>query len=103
MIKKNVYLPILIFVLFAGLYFLLAAYNHNDLLFKPVWDIRHYQSIAEQGYQARPCDPTTDYPMGKICGNVGGFPGWPIVVRTNQSRFKKLYVYFCSCWVRSFL
>lgn len=81
MIKKNVYLPILIFVLFAGLYFLLAAYNHNDLLFKPVWDIRHYQSIAEQGYQARPCDPTTDYPMGKICGNVGWFPGWPIVVR----------------------
>lgn len=81
MIRKNIYWPALVFVLFAGLYLSLAAFNHNGLLFKSVWDIRHYQSIAEQGYEARPCNPAVDYPIGKICGNVGWFPGWPMAVR----------------------
>lgn len=78
---KNYTVPILIFLLFAGLYISLSAWFGSDFIFRPAWDIGHYQSIAEGGYIARPCDPAVDYPMGEICGNVGWFPGWPLTVK----------------------
>ncbi len=79
--KKNILIPIIIFAVFAGLYLSITIYNKNDLLFRPVWDIDHYRSIAEEGYVARPCDPARDYPIGEVCGNVGWFPAWPAAVK----------------------
>ncbi|MEZ5358050.1 MAG: hypothetical protein R3F48_04405 [Candidatus Zixiibacteriota bacterium] len=58
-----------------------ASFAVEDLLVQPVWDIKHYQSIAETGYVTYPCDPGKYWPAGDICGNVGWFPGWPLVVK----------------------
>lgn len=81
MAKRNLIIPIIIFIIFSGLYIVISLTHHSDLLFRPVWDIDHYRSIAEEGYVARPCDPAHDYPMGEVCGNVGWFPMWPVAVR----------------------
>ena len=78
---RHILTPAGVFGAFAVLYILISLINGNDLLFKPVWDIGHYQSIAERGYEVRPCDPAVDYPIGDICGNVGWFPTWPLVVK----------------------
>lgn len=78
---KNILVPAVVFAAFAVLYITIALVDGNDVLFKPVWDIGHYQSIAERGYDVRPCDPAVDYPVGDICGNVGWFPAWPLVVK----------------------
>ena len=79
---RNISIPIIVFIVFAGLYTAIAVSSDNDFFFRPVWDIDHYRSIADNGYEVRPCDPARDYPMGKICGNAGWFPGWPLAVKT---------------------
>jgi len=79
--RKNIIIPAVVFLLFAGLYISLALIQDNDFLFKPVWDIGHYLSIAERGYEVYPCDPAIHYPAGDICGNVGWFPAWPLTVK----------------------
>ncbi|MCP4566726.1 MAG: glycosyltransferase family 39 protein [FCB group bacterium] len=81
MSRRDIYIPLIIFALFAGLYLIPALMADDDFFFRPVWDVGHYQSIAEGGYEVRPCDPARDYPMGKICGNAGWFPGWPMTVK----------------------
>jgi hypothetical protein len=73
--------PTLIFAAFVVLYLSITLINNNNLLFRPVWDIDHYRTIAATGYEARPCDPAKDYPMGDICGNVGWFPAWPMALK----------------------
>lgn len=79
--KRHLLPPTLIFAVFAILYLSITLFNNNDLLFRPVWDIDHYRTIAAGGYEARPCDPAKDYPMGDICGNVGWFPAWPLAMK----------------------
>jgi hypothetical protein len=79
--KKNILIPALVFVLFAALYVMITLMAKNDMIFKSVWDIGHYLSIAEDGYEVYPCDPKIHYPMGDICGNVGWFPAWPMAVK----------------------
>jgi hypothetical protein len=81
MLKKNLLVPLIIYLVFVALYVSISLINGNTLLFQPVWDIGHYQSIAERGYEVRPCDPAVDYPPGDVCGNVGWFPGWPGVLK----------------------
>ena len=79
--KKSILIPIAVFAAFAALYVSISLIRGNDFLFRSVWDIGHYQSIAERGYEVYPCDPAVHYPMGDICGNVGWFPAWPITVK----------------------
>ncbi len=81
MVKRYLFPPTVIFVLFAALYVSLALFNDNTLLFRPVWDIDHYRTIAERGYEIYPCDPAIHYPLGDLCGNVGWFPAWPFVLK----------------------
>lgn len=81
MLRKDWTVPAAVFVLFAGLYVTVTLVAGSDLLFRPVWDIDHYRTIARNGYEVRPCNPAVDYPMGDICGNVGWFPGWPLAVK----------------------
>ena len=77
---KKFYVPVLIFVCFAGLYYSIGLLSRDKALFKPVWDIQHYVDISETGYDAHPCTPR-DYPPGRVCGNVGWYPGWPLVMK----------------------
>lgn len=77
---KGYCIPLVIFILFVGLYIGYSLVSDNFFLFKPVWDVQHYVNIAERGYEAHPCTPS-DYPPGKICGNVGWYPSWPLVIR----------------------
>jgi len=79
--RRDIFIPVIVFVAAAALYICISLLSNNDLLFRPIWDIGHYQSIAERGYEVYPCDPAIHYPMGKICGNVGWFPLWPLVVK----------------------
>ncbi len=79
--KKHILIPIGVFVIFVALYVSISLIQGNDFLFRSVWDIGHYQSIAEKGYEVYPCDPAVHYPMGDICGNVGWFPAWPLAVK----------------------
>ncbi len=81
MLRKDIAVPVVVFVLFAGLYLTITLINGSDFLFRPVWDIDHYRTIAQRGYEIYPCDPAIHYPMGDICGNVGWFPAWPIVLK----------------------
>ncbi len=77
---KKLLVPVLIFLCFAGLYYSIALLSRDRALFKPVWDIQHYVNISETGYEVHPCTPR-DYPPGKMCGNVGWYPGWPLVMK----------------------
>lgn len=79
--RRQLWIPALIFAVFAALYITITIINDNDFLFRPVWDINHYRTIASEGYNVRPCDPALDYPMGEICGNVGWFPAWPMALK----------------------
>lgn len=67
-----------------------ANFKIDNLLVQPVWDIKHYQSIAERGYETYPCDPGKYWPAGDICGNVGWFPGWPLVVKALSFNHVKI-------------
>lgn len=81
MTKKHIVIPAGIFVVFAALYVIITLISGSDLLFRPVWDISHYLTIAQSGYEVHPCDPAVDYPVGRYCGNVGWFPAWPLAVK----------------------
>jgi hypothetical protein len=78
---RNYLVPSLIFVCFAGLYIGISIYDDNYFLLQPVWDVAHYLSISEIGYEAYPCAPGVEFPAGKICGNVGWYPLWPLTVK----------------------
>ncbi|MEP0828478.1 MAG: hypothetical protein HRF51_08145 [bacterium] len=78
----NAAIPAALFLVFAGIYLSISIYNKNYNLFLPVWDIDHYLTISEFGYQVYPCTPGVEYPAGKICGNAGWYPFWPLVVKT---------------------
>lgn len=77
----NAAIPAALFLVFAGIYLSISIYNKNYNLFLPVWDIDHYLTISEIGYQVYPCTPGVEYPAGKICGNAGWYPFWPLVVK----------------------
>ncbi len=79
--KNTIIVPSGIFAAFAALYVIITLIGGSDLLFKPVWDIGHYQTIAQSGYEIHPCDPAVDYPVGRYCGNVGWFPAWPLALK----------------------
>lgn len=81
MTKKHIIIPAGIFIVFAALYVIITLVDGSNLLFRPVWDIGHYRTIAESGYEIHPCDPAVDYPVGRYCGNVGWFPAWPLAVK----------------------
>ena len=81
MTTRQTLTPVGIFAALAALYLTITIIGGSDLLFKPVWDIDHYRTIAERGYEVYPCDPAIHYPLGKICGNVGWFPAWPIALK----------------------
>jgi hypothetical protein len=79
--KKRILIPVVVFLVFTALYASISLIRGNDFLFRPVWDIGHYLTIADRGYEVFPCDPKIHYPMGKICGNVGWFPAWPLAMK----------------------
>jgi len=79
--KKRILIPATVFLVFTATYVLFSIFADNNFLFRTVWDIGHYESIAERGYEVYPCDPAIHYPMGKICGNVGWFPAWPLALK----------------------
>ncbi|SYZ72660.1 membrane hypothetical protein [Candidatus Zixiibacteriota bacterium] len=76
---KKYWIPAAIFIAFAGLYIGYSAYKNTRFLYRPVWDVAQYVDISERGYDAHPCTPT-DYPPGRICGNVGWYPLWPLLI-----------------------
>ncbi len=78
---RHILIPGAIFIGFSALYVVISLVTGSDMLFRPIWDIGHYQSIAESGYEVYPCDPRIHYPVGDYCGNVGWFPAWPLAVR----------------------
>lgn len=80
MIRKNLLIPIAIWLVFTGLYFTVSTISDSDAFTRPVWDIQHYFNISETGYEVYPCTPY-DYPPGEVCGNVGWFPMWPLVLK----------------------
>jgi len=84
---RNILEPLAIFVLFTGIYVGISEIKGNSNLYLPVWDVEHYLSISESGYIVYPCTPGVEYPSGKICGNVGWYPFWPIVVRIFRPLF----------------
>jgi len=71
--------PPLLFAAFLGVYVDRVGGWPAEDLFAIRWDIGHYQSIAESGYDAFPCNARM--PEGSICGNAGWLFGWPVVVR----------------------
>lgn len=78
---KKQFIPIAIFLCFALLYVSISRLNNNSYLFLPIWDVEHYLSISETGYEVHPCTPGVDGPAGAICGNPGWFPMWPMVIK----------------------
>jgi hypothetical protein len=77
---KKLLTPIIIYICFIIIYIGISEFNNNDYLFLPIWDVEHYLSISERGYEVFPCTPGVNGPAGAICGNSGWFPMWPIVV-----------------------
>ena len=84
---KKYFIPVLIFIGFVGLYLGYARSFDNNYLFLPVWDVEHYLSISEIGYESFPCVEGVHFPAGEICGNVGWYPGWPLVVKALRPLF----------------
>nr|MBN2278187.1 hypothetical protein [candidate division Zixibacteria bacterium] len=78
---KKYLIPIIIYLVFIALYIGISRSSHNDYLFLPIWDIRHYLDISEIGYQVYPCTPGVDGYAGQVCGNSGWFPMWPLTVK----------------------
>lgn len=83
---KKLVIPVVIFLCFAGLYYGIALFSGDNAFFKPVWDIQHYVNISETGYEVHPCTHY-DYPPGEVCGNVGWYPGWPLVMKSFRPLF----------------
>jgi hypothetical protein len=73
--------PLLAYICFIGIYIGISYFNHNNYLFMPIWDVKHYLDISEIGYQVHPCTPGVDGNLGDICGNPGWFPMWPLMVK----------------------
>jgi len=79
-IKQKKYLiPIAIYLCFIMAYTGYSAVKNNNFLYQPVWDVGHYLTISETGYEVLPCTDASGKPTGGICGNVGWYPAWPIV------------------------
>jgi len=78
---KRYLIPVMIYLVFVAVYTGIAAFNDNRALYQPVWDIEHYLTISESGYDVHPCTPGVDGRAGEICGNPGWYPMWPIVAR----------------------
>ncbi len=76
---KKYLLPIAIYLCFIIAYTGYSAINNNDFLYQPVWDVGHYLTISETGYEVQPCTDASGKPINGICGNVGWYPAWPIV------------------------
>jgi len=76
---KKYLLPIAIYLCFIIAYTGYSAINNNDFLYQPVWDVGHYLTISETGYEVQPCTYAAGKPIDGICGNVGWYPAWPIV------------------------
>jgi len=79
--------PLIVYLCFIGIYVGISYFNHNNYLFLPVWDVKHYLDISEIGYQVYPCTPGVDGNFGEICGNPGWFPMWPLVVKLFRPLF----------------
>ncbi|MCP4705768.1 MAG: hypothetical protein GY865_14305, partial [candidate division Zixibacteria bacterium] len=84
--KHRKYLtPIAIYLCFIIVYTVFSAFmaetNKNDInyLYQPVWDVGHYLTISETGYEVLPCSDASGKQIDGICGNVGWYPLWPIV------------------------
>ncbi len=92
-LMKKYLIPLAIYLAFIGLYAGYSEVNIKYAIFLPVWDIEHYLSISEDGYVARPCIPGKDYPPGKVCGNVGWYPMWPLTVRYLRPLFDGVFEY----------
>lgn len=45
----------------------------------PRWDALNYLAIAQHGYTVYICPADYKY-AGKLCGTVGWYPGWPLVL-----------------------
>ena len=78
---KKFLIPTLIYLLFVFMYLGYSYIEKSHYLFQPVWDIGHYVDISESGYKVYPCTPGVEYPAGKICGNVGWYPLWPLLIK----------------------
>lgn len=84
---KKILAPLIVYVIFFGLYAGYSKFENNSYIYLPIWDVEHYLTISEQGYIKHSCRPGIDYPEGEICGNVGWYPMWPLVVRTLKPLF----------------
>jgi len=84
---KKILTPLAIYIAFLGIYAGYSKIEKNDYLYLPVWDIEHYLSISEVGYIKYPCQKGIHFPEGEICGNVGWYPMWPLVVKTLRPLF----------------
>jgi hypothetical protein len=84
---KKFLIPILIYIIFVILYVGYSYFANSNYLFGPVWDIRHYIDIAENGYKVYPCTPGVEYPSGEICGNAGWSPFWPLIIKIIRPLF----------------
>ncbi len=80
--SKSFYLPSLLFLFFALLYFF--SFQQGDYKYYSMqrmltqWDGQHYLSIARDGYEKFTCQ----YSPENICGNIGWFPFYPLVGST---------------------
>lgn len=77
--QKKYLIPIAIYLCFIIAYTGYSAINNNDFLYQPVWDVGHYLTISETGYEVLPCTDASGKQIEGICGNVGWCPAWPIV------------------------
>ena len=86
--KYKIYLlPIAIYLCFIIVYTGYSAIKNNNFLYQPVWDVGHYLTISETGYEVLPCTDATGKATGGICGNVGWYPAWPIVTALIRPLF----------------
>jgi len=72
-------IPVALYLCFIITYTGYSALNDNDYLYQPVWDVGHYLTISETGYEVLPCTDASGNQTGGICGNVGWYPSWPII------------------------
>ncbi|KAA3632026.1 MAG: hypothetical protein DWP97_11870 [Calditrichaeota bacterium] len=73
------YIPTLSFIVFLAIFVALFQSGEKKYTAFPrmltQWDGQHYLSIARDGYKVEPCTNR----VSTICGNVGWFPGYPLV------------------------
>ncbi len=77
-LKKYV-VPTIIYLCFITVYIGYSALKNNHFLYQPVWDVGHYLTISETGYEVVPCADASGKSIPGICGNVGWYPAWPMV------------------------